>query len=241
MARHNTIFFISIDIILDTRLTILNEIDPDATLEILKNKKYFEREIDDWELLTDGKIKNEDFKLRYDKRNKETLKKSKLTKFPFYLKDFIKDAEDILSVDNTAGQPKIYLNTYPYLDLDDIEKEAFREAVEILCGCIITEVVLCCYNPHQLLPVKIKNEYEYMFLYNYEEWKNIHIDSIGRKDMMGVYVTVPKLFIEKVIPDEFLEIDEGLRITPWKAAEMCMLPFMNLNMIEADIFSLALS
>lgn len=240
MKKHNTTFFVHVDCLLDTRLALLNIMDPEVTFEILSDKSYFNRETDDWEKLTKGRIKNKDFKERYDARTKELLKNSKLSAFIAYLKDFIIDAEEIFTVDSTAGIPKIMLNMYPYNDLTEIEIIAFKEAIEISCSCTMTEVEVCYYNPYQLTPAKIKNDCEFFYIYNFEEWKNLHLESIGRKEMMGVYVTTPRLFIKEAPPDEYLEIDEGCKMTPWKAAEMCMLPFMNLNMIPVKYFSLFL-
>lgn len=239
MIRHKTCFFVSIDVLLDTRLTIINEINPDATLEILKNKTYFERQHDNWEVLTDGKISNAEYKEKYAARNKQTLMKSKLTGFCLYLKDFIADAEEGYRTDPTTGFPTILINTYPY-QLTENEQQAFIEAMEIQCCCVITDVRICHYSPAELTPIKIKSEYEFLFIYDLEEWKSLHDEAIGRKDMQGVYVTIPKLFINEIMESEVFDVDDGAKMTVWKAAEMCLLPFFNLNFIPVKTYSLCL-
>ena len=239
MSDKFTNFFFSLDEVLDTRLAVLDSIDPVATLELLQNG-YFEREIDDWEMLTNGKIKNEDFKLRYKNRNKELLKKSKLSGFCNYIKDFIIESEKLFGTDPTVNKPKIILNVYPYTDLNDVERLALKDAVEICCSCVITEVEICCYSPAEIGPGLIKGEYEFTFMYHFEEWKALHIDSIGKQIMMGCYITAPQLYLGSIPEEEIYQIDEGLRMTPWQAGELCMLPFMVLNFIPVKNFSLFL-
>lgn len=239
MSDKFTNFFFSLDEVLDTRLAVLDSIDPVATLELLQNG-YFEREVDDWELLTNGKIKNEEFQLRYKNRNKEILKKSKLTAFCDYIKGFVIESEKMFGSDPTVNKPNIVLNTYPYTDLNEVEKLALKDAVEICCGCIITQVELCCYSPAEIGPGLIKGEFEFTFMYSFEDWKSIHIESIGKQLMMGCYVTVPQLYKDKIPDEEMNQIDEGLRMTAWQAGELCMLPFMVLNFVPVKIFSLFL-
>lgn len=239
MADKFTVFFFSLDEILDTRLATLDMIDPVATLEILQNG-YFEREIDDWHKLSNGKIDNDNFKQLYKNRTKETLMKSRLTNFATYMQKFIVEAETLFGTDPTLSRPKILLNLYPYTDLDELEIETIKNAVSVSCHCLITELEVICLSPQEIHPLAIKLEYDFTFMYDFETWKNIHINSISKRDMMGCYVTAPRLFIDKQPSEDTYEIDEGLRMTPWQAAELCLLPFMNLNLIPVKNFSLFL-
>lgn len=237
MANEYTGFYFSLDEILDTRLAVLDIINPDATLELLQNG-YFERESDNWELLTNGKIKNDEFKAIYSKRNKDVLKRSKLSGFGFYLKDFIIDVEKMFGTDPTINLPKIYLNIFPYTDLTEEEIDAVKFATEIACCCTLTEVEICCYKPEDITPLKIKNDFDFSFMYHFEDWKNIHVEMIGTQIMMGSYITAPKLYIEEIPKEEDNEIDDGVKMSAWQAAELCMLPFMVLNFLPVKHFSL---
>ena len=236
MSSQYTSFFFSLDEILDTRLAVLNILDPEATFELLKDG-YFERDIDDWETLTKGKIKNKDFLDLYKKRDVEVLKKSRLTAFGEYLSRFIIDAEKMFGEDPTVNIPRIFLNVYPYI-LSAEELEAIKTAVSIACRCTFTEVEVCYYSQEEITPNKVKNEYDFCFMYHFETWKNKHIEEIGKQVLMGCYINAPRLFISEKPTEEDNDMGGGLKMTPWQAAEVCMLPFMVLNLIPVSIFSL---
>lgn len=236
MASEYTSFYFSLDEILDTRLAVLDSIDPEATLTLLK-EKYFDRTIDDWTLLTDGKITNEAFNERYEKRDVSVLKKSRLTGFCEYISGFVVEAESLFLQDPTVNKPKIYLNIYPYI-LSQEELDAIKIAVEISCSCKLTEVEICYFHPEDLTPIKIKNDYDFCFMYHFEKWKNLHIEEISKQVLMGCYINAPKLYISEIPKEEDEDVGGGMKMSSWQAAELCMLPFMVLNLVPVNIFCL---
>lgn len=237
MIEKYTSFYFSLDEILDTRAAVLDMINHEATLELLMNK-YHERVVDDWETLTDGKIKNEDFKKIYSTRNKEVLKHSRISNFIPYISGFINDAENMFGYNPTINPPKIYLNIFPYTDLTEEELKDIKNSISYHCKCLLTQIEFCCYDQKSLTPNLIKNDFSFTFMYNFEEWKNKHIEAIGKQELMGVYINAPKLYISEIPEEEVADIGNGLKMSAWQATEMAMLPFMVLNLVPANIFSI---
>lgn len=237
MIEANTAIYINIDDILDTRLAVLDSLDPVATFELLKHH-YYTRELDDWELYTDGKIKNEDFTLAYKNRNKSILKKAKLTQLVPQLKEIINemDAESIKNPN--IDLPKIYLNYYPYEDLNDAEVESIRNAVNLTCGSIRSTVDLLYMSPHQLTPVFLKSITNFCFMYDFENWKNLHTTSLINGELIGVQINAPELYLKEIPDEKECYIDGKKLTTPFKAAELIMTPFLNLTYIPVRLYSM---
>ena len=70
---------IDIDTLLDTRLGLLHTLNPEAVKRVVVNDRYWLRDYDDWEVLTEGLVTKSQFDDAWKQRTTDILQHSMMT------------------------------------------------------------------------------------------------------------------------------------------------------------------
>lgn len=198
MTSHKIL--IDLDTLFDTRLGVVTEHDPELSVELLK-KGWRERVSNDMSIFTD-KFSYDIFKERYEKRDKEILKKSLLTSFIIELGDIIVELQHLLATDTgKIKESEILLNLYPYTDLDKEEANAYIIGLASYIGTEIP-IRIVYWEPEVLtLPFLRSQEVLTYITYDYEKWLGSIFSIEQGKSVIIPYPELQVLTIES-LPDK---------------------------------------
>lgn len=226
---------ITLDCLLDTRIGVLFSFGGEA-IETALDEKYYSRQEDKF-----TGIDTDAFNERYQKRDKETLKNSGVTKMITLLQEFVFKTLNQSLVTPHHYLPKIVLNTYPYV-LSEAEKETFAKVLIHYTGekC---QVELIHLSPEELTPVFVKRHFSVMIMYHYLEWIETHAKTEAFKTVSCPDVTLmgPALYFNGPPKIEELQILERQNVSPFKAVEMIASPFIGLKLLPVEDFSFAIN
>lgn len=229
--------FIDLDSLLDTRLATLARLNPLAASELVKrDSDYRQRDMDDWDRLTDGAVSNEAFREAYAKRDKETLKLARPTNAVKLIHQISRALAEQAIFEPDVDRTKIAINTYPY-DLSPQEEEMIVGAVMVYCS-IAAEVVAVNYSLEELTPAKVKEEWDGVVLYDFDHWLSLHTNELNTVRMPTHTFVSPALFV-KPVGDYSELIIPGLEShTPFEVMELAMVERMDLAMVCPSYFSI---
>lgn len=228
---------VDLDTLLDTRLGVINMLNPKAAEHIIKNDDYWDRENDFWELLTNGLVTREEFNEGWAARggnNSATVLNGSVISGiqPFIMRVI---TEDLVNRANQMGdeldQLCLVINTWPYaLSLDEIED--MRDIAIYLFGATTpTEVV--CIPLDKITPGFLDKDYAAMITYSFIEWIKIHFADLAKARMNCFNFISPRIFeqdVSKLSVDEKKTIIDVFRIEK--------LIHMDFEFIDARYFSM---
>lgn len=228
-------FLVELDTLLDTRIATVSLMDPKAAVALLKNG-YRDRQIDDFSALTDGVINNADYRLAYENRDVETLKESRCTAMVLLLKDLV-DKIEVQRIDTPFTERVVVeVNIHPY-KLTSVESDALVTAVMAYTG-LETEVKVVDHTLSQLTPTAIKDRWDAVILYDFNEWFRIHCETLKTVKLPANLMFAPALYLKEVPKEEDVAV-EGLEgVGPFALLEMSMVERLKLELIEPRHFSL---
>lgn len=239
--KHNIV--IDLDVLLDTRIASLVQIDPDEALMLL-TKGFTRRKTDDLTGVSEV-ITNEQYKEAYANRDVETLKIARITSYIFELARVVKSLIDDISKDNTRiEKPCIVLNYYPYKDLDDEILGQIIYAVEQYVTDTI-EITTKYLTPEDLRLGNMKESDILTYItYDFQQWFEASFNtSVGKNGI----VCFPRCTIiaPKIMPkaDSFDNFDlEARKIlqnkTPFEFMKLYWAPFFGLEYCPIELMSL---
>lgn len=226
-----------LDVLLDTRLGVMNNLDPTAAAILVKNPEYFERDYDDWFKLTKGRVTNESFKEAYAARggvnSAATLNASFETGIAPFLYQLLAEA-DINTIDGMTPEGSeigLAINISPYV-LSIEERATLIDIVQIKYGKDLN-VKLVDYAIHELTVERLADEFGGMVIYELAEWFQYHTEGITGALMSDFNVVHPKLF--DTDPSE-LTIEE--RRQAMIGFRLITQHNLDINYIDARYFSL---
>lgn len=196
--KHNVL--IDVDAIFDTRLGVISLFDEELAVEIMNNG-WRERYADDITIFTDA-ISKDAYQRMYQNRNKEVLKRSRLTSFIFELGDTINHLEEMIKTDyGIIKESTIYLNLFPYIDLTDEEQFEFVVGLKHYLQTDL-DIQVVFYEPMKLnMPFLRDEEILTYITYDYGLWmRSIFSEELG-KDYVIPYPSL-QVLIPEVLPDK---------------------------------------
>lgn len=219
---------IELDCIFDTRLAVLTQLG-DEVLSNNFNKDYYTRESD-----TFKGIGYEEFRSKYNARDKVTLKHALVTPLLSLVNDFVKATMDNVNNSPFHMKPAVLVNTYPYVLTTDEEAIIVQAIVQVTKGLCDIECVNL--SPEKLTPLYLKLNLTIAIMYDYETWLETHALSgaWGRTTAPDVTVIAPMVStIEQTRPvADFVDAFETL------AAQAA--PFVCLKFFPIEHFSLVI-
>lgn len=221
---------ISLDMILDTRLAVLNKMDVSYPEKVLLNGwkerdgDFYEQWIPDF----DRDLFNTHW--WYRGRDGDVHKNSLVTG---YMARLISDVKILRAGSYNhpmVGETFVDINTYPYTltdmeasELQDIISGFFKEGIKV--GVVRI-------NPKQLTPKVIRSKWCSFSIYNFEEWLALHKDALIETPIPSVVCITPKLY--KTPPEEIPETDPTLEVTG------ALVEFLGMEFIPPDEVSIAI-
>lgn len=239
--KHNIL--IDLDVLLDTRIATLVQLDPVEAEKIL-NAGFTSRPTDDMSYF-DTSITNEQYTNAYANRNIDTLKNSRMTSYIFELAVMIKQLTEDLAKNNTrVTDPCVVINYYPYTDLDTETLENIVYAIEQYVTTAI-EIRAVCLEPSKL-DLKSLKELEVLtyITYDFQLWfESVFTVAKGKNSI----ISYPKftLIAPKVMPKknsfDYLDADAKRILqnkSPFDFMKLYWAPMFGLEYCPIELMSL---
>lgn len=229
-------FLVELDALLDTRLGLIDTLDPEAAVRLVSGIDYFQRSTESYEKSCG--ISDTVFKEAWAKRNKETLKHSLQTGLIHLLHCRVVEAERLSVSDPLIAGAHVEVTTYPYV-LDEAEEYALAEAIAMCVGVHapieLTHQPLAYYTPALL-----KKNYTFAFLYNHNEWLKAHANALnGGERAPSVTMYAPMLAYHSLPPAEISDY-KGYGITapvdPFEATSYALKEAINLEFVPVHFY-----
>lgn len=224
--------YVDLDCLLDTRLGTLASLKDDYAVNALKNG-YFERDMDEF-----PDAPHNVFRLAYDKRDVDTLMRSRFTNVFVLLQSIIKGTFETAVTNPNTKPLRIVVNVAPY-DLMDEEKAAITSAVARHIK-EMADVELVNVSDGFLTPQYCKDNFAMMVRYDYEPWLKIHTNSKAFETvkMPNVSMIVPALYQKRPTDQELAELKE-INLHPFAAVEFALAPFFSLRLVDINTFCIS--
>lgn len=228
--------YIDLDTLLDTRLGVLNTINPEAAQRLMRSEDYWDRENDDWTKLTGGLVTTEQFNEAWQNRSgcsAEVINGSILSNIqPFVMRIL---TEDLINRANQMGDEiddvGITINVSPYmLSLD--EKEDMRDIAEYLFGASTHYEIIDIPIEHVTVGL-LADKFAAAITYNFLEWIRLHYEDLGRARLNCFNFIGPRIFEQDVSK---MSIDE--KKTVLDVFRLQYLMHMDFEFIDARHFSM---
>lgn len=237
------VVLIDLDVILDTRIATLFDIDKDMALDLL-GQGYCTRMTDDLTGLTNV-VTNEQYEKAYAARNIETLKNARLSSYIFELANIISNlSKDIVNDATRVEEPCIVINYYPYKNLD----EAILGDIIYAVSCYTTEAIdikAGYYEPASLDLKFLKDNMILTYItYSLATWFEKAFDV--RKGKEGI-ISYPKLTVvaPKIMPkvDSFDYLDGDAKKvlqnkSPFDFMKLYWAPMFGIEFCPIELMSL---
>ncbi|QBJ02729.1 hypothetical protein MZD04_gp203 [Pseudomonas phage Psa21] len=228
---------LSLDVLLDTRLGVIANLNSAAAKELVRTPLYWERDYDDWHKLTGGLITNEEFAEAYAKRGGEnsaaTLNASVETGMSPFIYQFLAEA-DINMIDGMTPHTDeigLAINIAPYV-MTPKERADLVDIIQLKYGREL-DVKLVDYQMEELTVERLSDEFGGMIIYEFATWFKYHHVAIVGSLMSDFNVIHPKIF--DVDPSELSLEEKKHNFYVFRLATQHN---MDINYIDASYFSL---
>lgn len=238
MSNDNPVktLLVELDCLLDTRLATVSRLNGAAAVKLLEGDAYWERDRDDFQLLTDGVITNAAFKDQYRRRDKDTLKRARPTGIVHLLRSICDEVEVQKLSHADIDSLKIDVNVYPY-QLTEREQDVLCTAVMSYAG-LETEIRVVNIAPVDLTPTRIRRDWDGVIIYDFDGWFTMHVEELNRVLIPRHLMFAPALYLKDPEGLEELPTRGEARMTPFTALEICMVERICLELLRAKEFSI---
>lgn len=224
---------LDLDAMFDTRMGTLLDLHPDIgdTLDV---KAYRSRKIDNWGVLTKGRVSDEEFKVHYAQRGIDILSKCIISGTIPLIMNYVDSIRDryIRGVDITSIS--IDINTYPYT-LPGPIADTLQNCLRALLP-VYVQVGMCRLSIEDLSPEMIKSHYSGWVTYDIHPWLEVYHEDLLATPLNGLSVITPKLF--KREPGESIDEEEDIfkGMDKHGLLEMVMEDFLHIEHINVSDF-----
>lgn len=227
-------FLVDLDCLVDTRFSVLSSYGDDAFQKAF-DEKYYTREIDDF-----VGIDFNDFKTRYENRDKTVLKNAAGTPAVFMLADFCKSTLDLIGTSPFHLIPKILINTYPYKINEEEKTILLNSFIHLTNEKAMVELVHL--SKEEITPSFVKREISIMMMYDYYKWLEIHSANENFKKITCPSVTLlgPAIYFKGLPNVQEQQAIKEAKVSAFRAMEITAAPLINLKLLPIDLFSISL-
>lgn len=241
---------VSLDCLLDTRLAILDLLNPDLALSITTDAKsmadYVTRLWDDW---PQWGVDNQTFVEVYRARDEEILSTCINTALVYELKNIlIAMMAEANAQPHLSGDIQIDINMAPYANLPEEASQAIVSAVRQHLGMLVP--VEAVYYPYQSLsPMFFQSaQYANVFMYDFEEWLTHHYNMLTTNNdeslvIQNTVITVPNTIArhkDKIMEANNYKSPSGDTIDWRIGLEYVCLPYFKLEIVDVGMMSIPL-
>lgn len=237
---------VDIDLLLDTRLGVLETLYPGISEELLKNG-YYDRFSDNFSLIS-NRVDQTLYETTYKSRNKTHLMATGPTGFFIWL------SHELTRILRDSAKAPIYDQFFldinfnsQYRDLSQAERQEIME----VCGDVfnaefsIEEVNL---KPENLTPYFLNNNYNQAMMYNYIQWfehhypQDLQADDLDKKQLRlpNCDIMAPGIVKNHVKKNELAVklTDDGDELPILEVHTRAVSPIFTLNYVHPGLMSL---
>lgn len=229
-ARSDTFVLIFLDAILDTRIGVIGQKDPELAGKILTSGKYFSRNFDEFDGLT-----NAEFKELYNTRNEDTLPHSIVTNISFFLQRLVKDAISADAIVPNDDRLIVHLNIWPYVNLTSEELDGFVNAIRFYTYSY-AEIVIINKPLTELTPKHVKENYDIVLMYDYENYIETHAEALEKTNIPLVSFVAPAMYRSELPKGEEADEIKKMKLSPFSAIEIALAPVIGLKLLPVSLF-----
>lgn len=226
--------YITLDSLLDTRLGVLNSINPDFAISVTSKPSYYNREIDEFKDKELGELNPVLFKKVLEAKRGLVLKNSFKTKMHLFLNQVCSVYVD--KILNTPGNNALELdvNTYPF-SLTDEEVAIALEGIVKMIGDKVT-INMVNLSHKELTMDYIRDNYNIMIMYNYHEWLNIHTEELKKKTIIHVKLYVPMIFFGSLPTEQQYKELEEINNDPFELSQKMLSPVVSMEYLPISLY-----
>lgn len=224
--------YADLDSLFDTRISTLYQYSPELVEDLLIKEKYHTRDEDVF-----GDLNREAFYNIYKERTVDTLKASTRTQIIAVIARILLEMER-KRIDMPFLQiSRLTINTYPY-ELSDEDKIEIQEAFYLYLTDAFVVIDVSYIPPYLLTPAFIRDNYDYVFMYEWVGWVNFHKDNFLNINCMEVEFILPGIYtdneVDRLAIKELKETDDQ---NPFEIMELLLAGMFKAKFIKAEMFS----
>lgn len=222
---------VDIDALLDTRYGYLINRFP-KIFDSFDFAINFINRLHDFIDLPDGTVLYEEYK----NRTTDDLRSAVLTPLIYSLREFLDEYFKNATVGMFTKRAELVINIYPY-QLSEEEQFELRKVIWINLGKII-DVTVTYKSLEELTPEYLKNNYSFLFYYDFMDWLDIHSlnGNLKTKACPGVRVHLPMRVRTKENIFSIIQKNKGMN--PFEVLQELSLPIINIVFLNSEWFDL---
>lgn len=223
--------YTDIDTLLDTRLTVLKQLDPVALNEMVTKDNYWLREHTNWEVLTDGRVTNEQFNEAWASRGNDVLIDATMTAITLPMKSIILHHQVNQDEGVSSDALMLVVNQWPYKLGTEVQ-----EALTVALRHYLVEDILIRFVDipfEELTPTVLLNDYHQAIMFETHRWIKHFSFALAKLRAPGFTLIGPRLFEKD--PSE-LTLDK--KKEEMFGFSMMLLYYIHLDFINVEYFSM---
>ena len=221
--------YVDLDSIFDTRLPIVYYLDKSLSEDIIKDKSYFNRIIDEF-----GYIDKNIFKVFYKSRNKTLLTYATPTNI---LRLIYKYYSEVTTTNKMYGnnEPiKVYLNIYPY-KLNLVETYNIMSGIKSMISKEI-DVSIISMSEEEVTPSWLLENVAGVFMYHGMDWLERHTANFNliNSPILDVGMMIPAIISgnkKKIKMTEYADFFEGMEKSLGTLVKLKFLPVKDFSIL----------
>ena len=233
MKIHYSIYA-DIDTIFDTRIATLFKYYPDLVEYLLENDLYHTRDTDAF-----GDLKRSEFYELYKKRDVSILKGSVRTEILTVIARILLEMEEKRIEMPFMQMTQLHVNTYPYF-LTEEDKIDIKEALHLFFEHKLVAIDLVSLPPLLVSPTYIRSNFEFVFMYDWVEWVDLHKDNLIKDNCMEVEFILPALYTDDVIDRKAIKEVLKTKETPFSSLQLILAGMIKARFINPGAFSFSI-
>lgn len=241
----NKRILVELDALLDTRLGAMNKFSPSISKQLVADKGYYSRVIDDFDGYGAGTTAM--WRNVYNQRDLDVLTRSVPTAMHVMLAETIRDIY-AQAIDNPIWKgAEVTINVWPY-ELPEIDCMEICEATRMRIVPYDEDTEEYAYDvefkwvsiPHDKLTTdEIREKWEIVVMYNFSDWFESQHKALLECERAAslAQLIVPALF--KELPDrKSLRTTDGGHLNPFDETRRYLSLYFQLNFWDAQLFSM---
>ncbi|AWN08808.1 putative virion structural protein [Salmonella phage SPAsTU] len=222
-------FLIDIDTLFDTRLGWAEVLQPDV-LEKLDLEVYRRRFTDSWAEV----VGITEWDKRFAERDKRALKNAQPTEFLLTLKNEIHAMLLSIQMHSPIERPQLTFNLWPYMDLDDEERQEFLENLRAYYSAVPVDIV--CISHSELTPGRLAAAWDGWVMYDWYPWIKEHAKAFS-KPIPSFTITRPSLLTSE-LTEETIALIKRDGANPFKESTRYLAQYVTTDVKDTAMFSL---
>lgn len=238
--------YLSFDVLYDTRLGTVATLSDELAGKLITDKRYKLRICDDF-TYADPTWDHKAYMKAYERRGINELMLAPMSDLLLSFRDILDDINKSIAPllgDEVEDRPVIFVNYWPYVDLQDNEIEVFQDSIRAHCGGLFEYKMICVPANELNMNWWRDNGISIGFIYDYSEWHANILNGVNTNNIPAIPQTT-LTFCKRVLDmNKFKTLLEyktpaGEHLDPFnEQTRQCSL-FIGVRWLTSNIFSAA--